>query len=440
MKIFRKEIHFYIFFLLFIFLNINLVEAKLIKNESKPLKKKSMLIVASELDASEIEFKKSLDDFVLFMEEQFRLVPGLQVVKSKNLKEYLKYHRLDIISQSELVDGEVYLAKAKSSWFEKDYIGAKSFVDKAINQFVGRKENGDLLVDAYLTKIIILEKLKLKNDIKSIVSLVLEIDPYINFEELPLAQFSKINFNKAQKEHKEFGTIQISSIPPGAIVKVNGRDVGTTPVHDYKLPIGPYTISVEANHYQNIVKNIFITSGTEQVLEAKLKWNYHKKNKQILLGVPGKTDKELQSDIKKIVQIGKRTKVDHVLWLTPQSYDGTENLVMRLIDTNLEASFNPISIPIASILNNEKKDFIKVNRRISRSFRSPVLNHPSKYLDPDYGQVQTLRKPMRWYQNPAVLTGIGAAIIGGVIYGLNQGGSSSTQTNEGIVEVGFEGL
>jgi serine/threonine protein kinase len=70
----------------------------------------------------------------------------------------------------------------------------------------------------------------------------------------------------------ESGLISISTTPPGAIVKIDGRDFGngTTPLSGKRLPLGTHNISVSLSGFETIEEEIIISKDQSNNLDYNL--------------------------------------------------------------------------------------------------------------------------------------------------------------------------
>ncbi|ACS33301.1 PEGA domain-containing protein [Thermococcus gammatolerans] len=67
-----------------------------------------------------------------------------------------------------------------------------------------------------------------------------------------------------------YGFLNVDSAPSGAEVYINRTYIGTTPLENYKLPPGKYTITIKKEGYEEYTKSVNIISGKATTLSASL--------------------------------------------------------------------------------------------------------------------------------------------------------------------------
>ena len=371
---------------------------------------------------------------------------SFHVLDSNRVNTILNYHLGSLKSEMTLPStAERHLARAKQHWFNREYGDAEVSVNQAIAFLKLEKEKGDLLVDALLTKAVVFQETKRMTESKEVFNQVLKVDPSLTMEGLPLAGQTRQVFNQVRREvlERQSGGLEIRTDPPAVGVYLNGIRKGVTPLTLNHLPEGNYLLSLEANHYLSVHEPVYITASTTQIVNRKLRWQPQSEKAQFKMGAPRSTPEGLQEAVKTASQVGDALKVDKVVLVTTETKAGKTHVVVRTIDTGLQASHNPIDVPAENILKNEEVAVGKIVAQVKEQGRSNVLLDPQKYLEPDTGDIRVMRRVRPFSKSPVFYSLLGVLIGGavGVTVGtlLNDGSGdgSSSSSDEGGVDIGF---
>lgn len=66
------------------------------------------------------------------------------------------------------------------------------------------------------------------------------------------------------------GTLIVRSNPRGAIVRIDGERIGTTPISSHALPAGQYELTIEANNYETLQESINLRAGSRLTFDQSL--------------------------------------------------------------------------------------------------------------------------------------------------------------------------
>jgi hypothetical protein len=64
--------------------------------------------------------------------------------------------------------------------------------------------------------------------------------------------------------HVELGALEVETDPPGAVVSVNGREVGRSPLVLRSVPAGPVQLIAHAEKYEDATATVQITDGVTE--------------------------------------------------------------------------------------------------------------------------------------------------------------------------------
>lgn len=66
------------------------------------------------------------------------------------------------------------------------------------------------------------------------------------------------------------GTLVIRSNPRGAVVRIDGERIGTTPINNHALPAGQYELTIEANNHETLQESISLRAGSRLTFDQSL--------------------------------------------------------------------------------------------------------------------------------------------------------------------------
>lgn len=378
--------------------------------------------------------------------EKMATISSVHIVDPAKVKELINYHADYVTKEQVLTAGERYLALAKNHWFDHQFAEAEATVNAAISSFKDQADKGDLLVDALLTKTVILKELKKFDESKSVFQDALRVDPNLSLDGMPLGVRNRNVFKQTKKEILErySGDLDIKTDPPAVNVYINGIKKGVTPVVLKQLPEGSYLLTLEGSHYQTINKPVTVTANTTQYINKKMLWvSGRTADKLKALGIPTKSENVLQEEIKKATSIGETLKVDKVILVSSENKKGTPMLTVRTIDTALKASYNPVGMSFADYLRDSTKAVAQVSLDLKKQSNTNALKDPAKYLSPDQGDIRVLRRK-QFFQTPLFYTLLGT-VIGGTIGAVtvlllddDGSGSSKRSGDSGGIDIEFE--
>lgn len=389
--------------------------------------------------------KKLIDQTTTNISQKLKKHPQLNIVDQQKVNELISYHADYIKKDSSITTAEQYLALAKMHWFDREYKEAEATVNHAINLFKGQKEKGDLLVDALLSKAMILKEQRRYQESDKIFEEVLKVNPSLSMEGLPITGRTRQIFNQTKKRvlARDTGNLDIKTDPPAATVYLNGIRQGVTPIQLPNLPQGSYLLTLEGSHYQSYHAPVHVTANTTQFLNKKLRWVSGRSDPSIAkIGDNYKTTGVIQKEIKLATKIGETLKVDKVVLVATEIRGGKELVIVRTIDTALKASHVPVSMGIEALLSNPEKATETFASNLKKQARVNVLNHPAEFLEPDTGDFKMMRRKRGFGKSPFFYSLMGAlvgAAIGttiGIV--VTDDDDSSGLGDEGGVDVRFE--
>lgn len=368
-----------------------------------------------------------------------------KVVDPETAQSVVNYHLAHINKGTTVTGSERYLGIAKTHWFDRQYDEATVTVDRAIASLRNKDQKGDILVDALLTKAMILQETKQFDESEAVFEEALSINPSLTMKGLPISGKTKRVFRETKRKvlEREAGSLEIKSSPTAATVYLNGVKRGLTPITLTGLPEGSYLLTLEASHYYSVNEPAYVTANTTQFISRRLNWQrgqLHKKFKSF--GAPVKTEAVVKKEIKLASRIGEALKVDKVILVSSEKRKGEGFIVVRTIDTALKAAYNPMAISFKDMLKNKEMTVAKVAGDIDDQAKTHVLDNPGEHLQPDTGDIRVLRRKKPFYKTSLFYSLIGAVVGGGIGAAVGvlatRGSSSSSNGDEGGVDIEFE--
>ncbi len=370
--------------------------------------------------------------------------PLFHVVSPDQVASLIHYHADTVNEDSGLTGAERYLGLAKTHWFDRQYKEAEATVDAAIDGFRKQKGKGDLLVDALLTKAMILQETKRFDESTVVFKEALAVDPSLSTEGLALSGRTRRAFNATRKEVVErlSGGLDIKTDPPAAALYLNGIKKGVSPLTLSQIPEGSYLLTVEGSHYQTINEPVTVTANTTQFISRKLQWlGTHELAKSEELGVPVKNTETIEEEIKMATKIGETLKVDKVILVSSEKKNGKAYVAVRTIDTSLKVAYNPVGMPFSDLLQDKTRAVATIADELDSQARVNVLSNPEQFINPHTGDIKVLRRKLPFYKTPVFYTLTGL-VIGGAIGTtagilLTRGDDNSDSGGVGGVDIQF---
>ena len=362
------------------------------------------------------EDKKILEKTKERIAGDLRKISYFTVVDPKRVEEIVTYYAGSIRRDSAVQDEERSLALARAHWFSKDYLEAEADLERTIASLKRKGGQGDLLVDALLTKAMLFKETGRTAEAKKVFREALAIDPTLELEATPLSGKSRRVFEATKKEILlgRTGNLEIKSEPPMAQIYLNGVSKGTTPHTLENLPQGSYLVTIEANNYYPVHEAVYVAGGTTQFVSQTLHWIAGSAKQKVDPSRLAQQARTAGQKTKLAVEMGKALKVDKVLFLSVARRDGKEEVEVSTVDTSLKAAYNPLSVPVAEVKANEEKSLGRLANAIDDQARRNVLDDPAKYLQPGRGDIRTLRHERPFWQKPLFYSLTGA-LVGGAI-------------------------
>lgn len=313
------------------------------------------------------------------------------------------------------------LARAKDDFFKFRYDSAQAQAENAVNilseKMPADSMRGAELVDAYLTRALIAKAKGDNSIVKSSLAGALAIDPALKLDSAtyPPSLIGIFNSEKQKILGLESGSVIIETKPAVADVYLNGIKKGTTPLKLDELPAGRYLVSIAANKYSAIEKNIEIKSGAIVNVNEELKWQKEETKSSVT-----SKNKNETLEVNEGLRIADIMKADKVVLVDVDETSAGPSAICRMIDRTSRSGEPPVAIQNVDPASKEfKSSSMTIAKQLKTSERSASEHRP------------LTRNPIFW----AVVGTVAAGAIAGGLAVAMSGGSSAPSA--GAVRVNF---
>jgi len=370
-------------------------------------------------------------------------ISDLQIVSKENTETVIGYHEPQLLPEKILMIDR-WIAAANNSYYQLNYIEAKSLLKKVIAELQGNKELlfhwGDRLIRAYITEGIVARSMGNVGEARQSFLAAIRMDPEYRLDRRAFSPSLIQEFERARESVQRMasGTLRVVSNPKVAEVKLNGRLLGVTPVTVDRLPVGTHYLKISANRYQDILKRIEIRGGERLKVKEKLSW---------LGEATGRTSDESHGDpfrdVDEALQIADLLRVDGIVRVAlSEGSDETSFFRAQLVDSEFRIGYPIVQIPYkrgddlsdlaGRLVTSLKKG---MGDRLSRSL--PQNIEPAGLGDPRVAVLRRHRgisKKVVW----GVVGGVLAAGLAGGLAAAFAGGSKAPTASTGSVNLQFE--
>ena len=367
----------------------------------------------------------------------------LQVISKKNTETVIGYYDPQVLPEKILMIDR-WIAAANNSYYQLNYIEAKSLLKKTIAELRGNEELlfhwGDRLIRAYITEGIVARSMGNVGEARQMFSAAIRMDPNYRLDRRAFSPSLVQEFERARESVQQSarGSLRVVSNPKVAEIKLNGRILGVTPLTIEILPVGMHYLKISANKYQDILKRIEIRGGERLKVKERLSWLGEDISRPPVLshGDPfGEVDEALQ--------VADLLRVDGVVRIAlSENSNGTSLLRAQLVDSEFR-----IGYPIVQLPYKKGDDHSDVANRVVMSLEKGMGTHLARHLpqeiepaglgDPRVAVLKRRRgvsKTLVW----GVVGGLLAAGLAGGLAAAFAGGSNGPAETTGSLNLQFE--
>lgn len=358
------------------------------------------------------------------------------IVDSKLAARVLDYYNdTDEPAPSALAGAQKEISEAKEKFFSFHYDDAAAKLDRAISILKGADDlsaTGAALADANVSRALIAKSRGDENAARDAIASVLRIDPTFELDpqSYPPSLIATFNSVKGALAATPRGAVKITTTPPAADVYLNGIKKGVTPIEIKDLPEGSYSLAIEANRYEKILRSVDVKNDARVEIKEKLKWAKNSAEKNG--GKKSRFD-ESAAEVKEGIRIAKLVRADKAVLVDVDAADGGKKVTARVVDAAFGAGMAAIVLNLDAKSSEgswRSEGLAALVGRISSQTSADLASYPSRKIDPKgvadpillaKQKRNVTASPVFWWVVGALAAG---AIGGGVAAAMDGGGSN----------------
>jgi hypothetical protein len=367
-----------------------------------------------------------------------RLMTDHRIIDSITANKIATYHDATKESRGAWAEIASLLARSKEHYFSFRYPEALEGINRVISMLENTKpdtETGPLLLDAFVSKALVLKSHGTKAAVLDAINHALSINPLLDLasNDYPPSLVQLFEEAKAAGMQAPKGSLAVKSNPEGADVYLNGIRQGVTPLKLSDLPSGAYGLTISANRYRADNREITISSDKQLAINSRLKWMKQNKGEADL-----ESDDILSKVIRNGVDLSHVLKVDRLILVdADKKGENSFRVSARMIDGKLGAGLKPVVLP--EVTSESKNNRVaEMAGALASQLNADLLSDPARLLDPvgqgDPVLMANRKKPL--VRRPLFWGAIGIAVAGALAGGIAAAMSGGSKI--GTVKVSFK--
>lgn len=361
---------------------------------------------------------------------------GLRIVDFDRSRDLADYN-----SQAQKIDAadeaEEALRRAKDHYLRFQYEKADVELKKSISLMQDRMDEvekyGPILEDAYLTQAIVAKARGREEGIRAALFAALKINPTLVLSEAdyPPSIVAAFDGAKAEFLNGAASSIRVSTRPNATDVYLNGVAQGSSPIEIRNLPRGVYRISIRANRYASVDRDVELGDSETVRVSEKLKW--------ISDEAPADANStDANADVERGLSIADIIKADKAVLIDVDSEAGGGTIAAaRMVDRHYRAGHRSILVHGNFPDDDMAGTASQLADVLARQARTDLTDDPIAKIDPTGMAAPILlgkrRRPVT--RSPAFWGAIGAAAVGAIAGGVAAALSGDSDSNTGAVRV-----
>lgn len=359
------------------------------------------------------ELAKALGDAMARL-GPFRLVPSTTAVSSM---QYLAP------AQAEGGGDEVHamarqLAEAKRHYLRFETREATAKLTAVGRYFVAhpdaQRTHGQLYVDALLAQALDFQGRGARHAMSKNLQQVMTIAPHLDTQATTYPPSIRAGLAEARRDVVRRGTggLDVTSRPAVADVTINGVLAGKTPLHLGALPVGTYTVEVQAPNYRSQRQAITIRQGAMATLHPRLRWQRVHRRERVV-------------SLQTIFPMVSRLRLDRAVLLNVQVDAARGGVVeAQLIDGVAQVAHRPLRVRFDRERRRLHADMATMASQLAEAAIHPLRDAKQIVAVSDQSAPSILDQRRRRV-SPWVWAGAGSLVVGGVVAGLVLAASGS---------------
>lgn len=356
------------------------------------------------------------------------------------------FDALAYYDESKSPDGDFHEAKrsmatAKEHYFQFRYDEAAAELERAVSILEERRdkigEMGGILQNAYLSLAVVSKSRGKLNEARGALSSALRLNPSLSLSEreYPPSFMELFRQTRNQAVDGQGGAIDVSTKPPVAEIYLNGVFQGISPLTLEGLPSGAYHISLKANRYRSIDKDVNVSGGEVVRIRERLKWISKRSQKN------SEAKADAEREIGLALQMADTMKAEKVILVDVDSAGGDSTVARaRMVDRKFRAGQRPVVLPRGIFEDDSTEAIADMVRYLAAQVEVDLTKNPARDIDPlgvgDPVLLGNRRKPV--VKNPIFWGAIGAAAAAAIAGGVAASVSGGSSDNKGDVMVRFK--
>ncbi|MCB0326628.1 MAG: PEGA domain-containing protein [Bdellovibrionales bacterium] len=261
-----------------------------------------------------------------------------------------------------------------------------------------------------------------QKDGEKIIREMVMLDTERKNRQLPIREFPPKIIQAHKKITKEVlampsGKLVVTSQPEGAMLSVDGMEIGRTPLSMEGVPKGMHFMSLEKEGYELISEPILVQEGN---------FNYSKSLEKKASYQIATSKEESEAQKKQLLAIAKQIGVDHIILGSVVS--GDKSTIEAQVFHTQSQSFSPVLTQSVSKHRWDKaagKISRKIQEQLKKDHRVEIKTQPTQVLSTGFEesvipQASSMRKSRQKNTGEAAIyqkwwfwTAIGVAVLGG---------------------------
>lgn len=361
---------------------------------------------------------------------------GFRIVDFDRTRDLADYN--DAAQEIDAADeAEGALRRAKDHYLRFQFADAEAQLKKSISFMQQRtdeiEEIGPMLEDAYLTRAIVAKARGRLQDIREALLAALRINPTLALSESDYPPSVVAAFDEVKREFLSgaASSIRVATRPKATDVYLNGIVQGSSPIEIKNLPRGIYRISIRANRYASVDRDVELGDGEGVKISEKLKWISDETSTDV-------NPADAIAEVNRGLLVADAIKVDKAVLIDVDSADDGQTVAAaRMVDRRYRAGHRPIIVHGNLMDDDMAGEASRIADILVKQARADLTDDPIAKIDPTGIAAPILlgkrKRPVM--RSPVFWGAIGAAAAGAIAGGVAAAMSGGSSPGTGAVRV-----
>lgn len=334
-------------------------------------------------------------------------------------------------------EAEEAIRRAKDHYLRFQYEKATAELKKSMSLIEGKideiEKYGPILEDANLTLAIVAKARGREQDIRNALLAALKIDPTLALseEDYPPSIVAALAEIKKEFLNDAASSIRVATRPKASDVYLNGIAQGSSPIEIRNLPRGIYRISIRANRYASVDRDVELGDGEVVKISEKLKWISDETSTDV-------NTADAIAEVNRGLLVADAIKVDKAVLIDVDSADDGQTVAAaRMVDRRYRAGHRPILVHGNLMDDDMAGEASRIADILVKQARADLTDDPIAKIDPTGIAAPILlgkrKRPVM--RSPVFWGAIGAAAAGAIAGGVAAAMSGGSSPGTGAVRV-----